>query len=72
MVYLLWAFTLVWLAVFCYLYGLARRARVLEREMSDLRAQSGVGHGSGSTPEASVRDAPGRPSQASKIPGAGG
>lgn len=71
MVYLFWAFVLVWLGVFVYLYGLVRRARALEREVSDLRAQSGAGHRAGSAQEAGGRDAAGRPSPASKSPGAG-
>ena len=32
------AYSLVWIGLFCYLIGLSRRRRVLEREVGDLRA----------------------------------
>lgn len=40
MVYLFWAFTAVWLGVFAYLYGLMRRSRVLEQQISDLEERA--------------------------------
>lgn len=40
MAYLLWAFAVVWLGMFGYLYRLMRRSRALERQMAALtRAQ---------------------------------
>ena len=37
MTYLFWAFTVVWVGLFAYLYGLAQRSRRLERELDALR-----------------------------------
>lgn len=36
MAYLFWAFVVVWLGIFAYLYGLARRSRALERQVARL------------------------------------
>ena len=40
MAYLFWAYALVWIALFFYLYGLARRGRALERQVAELLARS--------------------------------
>ncbi len=40
MTYLFWAFTVVWVGLFAYLYGLAQRSRRLERELDALRDES--------------------------------
>jgi CcmD family protein len=36
MTYLFWAFAVVWLGLFAYLYGLVRRSRALERQVAEL------------------------------------
>ncbi len=41
MAYLFWAFAVVWLGLFAYLYGLVRRSRALERQVSELAARRG-------------------------------
>jgi CcmD family protein len=43
MTYLFWAFTVVWVGLFVYLYGLVRRSRRLERELDALREESRAG-----------------------------
>jgi CcmD family protein len=40
MAYLFWAYALVWIVLFFYLYGLARRGRALERQVAELLARS--------------------------------
>jgi len=40
MAYLFWAYTLVWVGIFLYLYGLARRGRALERQVAELLERS--------------------------------
>ena len=40
MAYLFWAYSLVWVGIFLYLYGLARRSRVLERQVAELVERS--------------------------------
>jgi CcmD family protein len=39
MAYLFWAFAVVWLGIFAYLYGLTRRSRALERQVAELAAR---------------------------------
>jgi len=43
MVYLFWAFAAVWVGIFVYVYGLARRARILEAWVEKLRAEAMAG-----------------------------
>ncbi len=43
MTYLFWAFAVVWIALFVYVYGLSRRSRRLEREVDELAARVGAG-----------------------------
>jgi len=43
MAYLFWAFAVVWIGIFLYLYGLVRRSRALEREVAELRARTRAG-----------------------------
>ena len=40
MIYLFWAFAVVWVGIFLYLYGLSRRSQALDREVEMLREQS--------------------------------
>jgi len=40
MAYLFWAYALVWVGIFLSLYGLARRSRVLERQVAELVERS--------------------------------
>ncbi len=40
MIYLFWAFAVVWVGIFLYLYGLVRRSQALVREVETLREQS--------------------------------
>ena len=47
MVYLFWAYALVWVGIFLYLFGLARRSRALERQVAELVERS---RGSARTP----------------------
>jgi CcmD family protein len=39
MTYLFWAFAVVWVGIFLYLYGLIRRSQALAREVEALREQ---------------------------------
>jgi len=39
MTYLFWAFAVVWVGLFAYLYGLVQRSRRLERELDALREE---------------------------------
>ena len=39
MTYLFWAFAVVWVGIFFYLYGLIRRSQALVREVEALREQ---------------------------------
>jgi CcmD family protein len=39
MTYLFWAFAVVWVGIFLYLYGLIRRSQALVREVEALREQ---------------------------------
>jgi len=39
--YLFFAFSVIWLLLFLYLYSLSRRERDLEREIQELRAAHG-------------------------------
>ncbi|HLJ62353.1 MAG TPA: CcmD family protein [bacterium] len=43
MTYLFWAFAVVWIGLFIYVYGLVQRSRRLERELGELieRSRSG-------------------------------
>jgi len=43
MTYLFWAFAVVWIGLFAYLYGLVRRTQALEREVADLLDRAGPG-----------------------------
>jgi CcmD family protein len=43
MAYLFWAFAVVWIGIFLYLYGLVRRSRALEREVAELRGRARAG-----------------------------
>jgi CcmD family protein len=43
MVYLFWAFALVWLGLFAYLYRLQQRGRALERQVLELLERAGAG-----------------------------
>ncbi len=45
MTYLFWAFAIVWIALFLYLYGLSRRSLRLEREVGELAARLGADAG---------------------------
>lgn len=45
MAYLFWAFAVVWLGLFIYLYGLVRRSRALEDRIAELSRRSGTGAG---------------------------
>ncbi len=45
MAYLFWAFVMVWLGLFAYLYGLVRRSRALEERIAELSRRSGCGTG---------------------------
>src|SRR5579884_1985970 len=51
MTYLFWAFALVWLGLFAYLYSLLRRSQALERQVSELLERSGAVHAPGGTPQ---------------------
>ncbi|HLN14689.1 MAG TPA: CcmD family protein [bacterium] len=39
MTYLFWAFAVVWVGLFVYLYGLTQRSRRLEHELDALREE---------------------------------
>jgi len=40
MAYLFWAYALVWVGIFLYLYSLARRSHALERQVAELVERS--------------------------------
>ncbi|GEM_PF-1050729 len=70
MTYLFWAFALVWLGLFAYLYSLLRRSQALERQVSELLERSGAVHAPGGTPPG---EAPAGPAVTiSRTTGAGG
>ena len=72
MTYLFWAFALVWLGLFVYLYGLVRRSQALKRQVTDLLERSGApgAPGPGRDGRGPAADAPAAP--LSKTTGAGG
>jgi len=41
MVYLFWAFAVVWIGIMLYLYTLIQRSRALERQVAELLERSG-------------------------------
>jgi CcmD family protein len=45
MTYLFWAFAVVWIGLFIYVYGLVQRSRRLERELGELIERSRPGGG---------------------------
>ncbi len=62
MAYLLWAFIVVWLGIFGYLYRLMKRSQALERQVAELtRVQSGA---DSRTPTATARAHTASPSRA--------
>ncbi|HXX36931.1 MAG TPA: CcmD family protein [bacterium] len=48
MTYLFWAFAVVWIGLFLYLYRLVKRSRRLERELDELTARVRMGADAGS------------------------
>jgi CcmD family protein len=75
MAYLLWAFIVVWLGIFGYLYRLMKRSQALERQLAELmRVQSSPDSRtsaptgtSGGSPTARTHTAP-----SSRVRGTGG
>ena len=76
MTYLFWAFAVVWLGVFIYLYGLMRRIRALGRQVTELVDHARYAAGSGSSPAAGATGASpsarARTASSVRTPGAGG
>lgn len=60
MVYLFWAFALVWLGVFAYLYRLERRSRALERQVLELLGRVGPATDAGDVLAGTPLGTPGR------------